>query len=174
MFLIEFYSNLKNRKLQMEPTTNKKRIRFSPEDDCQLKELVFHFGEDWTFISFFMEGKNARQVKDRYKNYLSPKINRNPWTAEEDELLRVKIHEMGKKWHLLLEFFSHRTDTDLKNRWKLLERSQQKKKPINYQIYPSEDLQYLQHELNQHKKKFWEDMELEFDHVLSESNSTFW
>ena len=75
------------------------RSGFTPQEDCLLIDLVAQFGNDsWTTIASYMEKRNARQCKDRYNSYLSPTINKGPFTEEEDDLLRKKYNEIGPKW----------------------------------------------------------------------------
>ncbi|EAX97202.1 Myb-like DNA-binding domain containing protein [Trichomonas vaginalis G3] len=70
-----------------------------------------------------MKNRNARQCKERYTKYLSPDINRNPWTPEEDELLKEKLCQLGPKWVKISKLFDRRTDAALKNRWCILKKS---------------------------------------------------
>ena len=161
----------------MKYISQNKRLRFSKEDDIQLKEFVQKYGEDWNLIASLMEGKNSRQVKDRYMKYLSPDLNHNPWIIEEDELLKQKINEMGKKWNLLVKFFPNRTDIALKNRWIIIERSERKQKPIDYEKKkspiqrPSKIIETFESEINE--KQFWDEFEFKFSWFTSESN-IFW
>ncbi|EAY15029.1 Myb-like DNA-binding domain containing protein [Trichomonas vaginalis G3] len=69
-----------------------------------------------------MGNRNPRQCRDRYTKYLSPDLNKNPWTPEEDALLISKYHEIGAKWVKMSKFFNNRTDYSLKNRWNVLVR----------------------------------------------------
>ena len=79
------------------------RSGFTPQEDCLLIDLVAQFGNDsWTTIASYMEKRNARQCKDRYNSYLSPTINKGPFTEEEDDLLRKKYNEIGPKWVKIL------------------------------------------------------------------------
>jgi hypothetical protein len=90
----------------MSSQANNKRLRFSKEEDIQLKEFILQYGENWNLIASLMNGKNSRQVRDRYSNYLSPSLNLEPWTIEEDELLKEKISEVGKKMDEKFTFLS--------------------------------------------------------------------
>lgn len=69
------------------------RVPFTKAEDKKLRELVNRHGtSNWIPISKQMPGRNARQCRDRWLNYLSPDVVNGPWTAEEDELL-VKKYE---------------------------------------------------------------------------------
>lgn len=54
--------------------------------------------------------------------YLSPKINKSPFTEEEDDLLIEKYNSFGPRWVKISKFFRNRTDSALKNRWNVLAR----------------------------------------------------
>ena len=79
--------------------------------------------DDWSNIAKQLNtGRNARQCRDRWLYYLSPQIQKEPWTADEDELLIKKYNEFGPKWTKISSFFHSRTDVNLKNHWKVLQR----------------------------------------------------
>jgi hypothetical protein len=97
---------------------NRQRSLFTEMEDAQLKMLVeTRPSLGWDEISRFFLGKNARQVRDRYRNYLAPEIDTGPWTEEEDERLREKIKAYGRKWTVLKQFFHSRSPGSIKNRW---------------------------------------------------------
>ena len=86
------------------------KVKFTPEEDMKLRKLVEEYGENnWYTISEKMEGRNTRQCRERWRYYLSPDINNDPWTAEEDKLLDQKYMIYGPKWKQIATFFSKRT-----------------------------------------------------------------
>ena len=94
------------------------RRNFVKEEDERLSFLVQQYGtNNWELIASMMPFRNARQCRDRFRNYLSPKINLKKWTKEEDLLLINKYHELGPKWVHISQFFEGRSDNNLKNRW---------------------------------------------------------
>jgi hypothetical protein len=99
--------------------------KFSPSDDSKLQSLVEKFGRsDWSQIAQQMEGKNARQCRERWTNYLAPNLNTAPWTREDDLLLAQKYAELGNRWVQIAAFFPNRTDAMIKNRFNRLWRRQ--------------------------------------------------
>lgn len=109
--------------------------KFNTEEDEILTEIVNDTLKkqpdiskiNWCEIAKQMNtGKNARQCHDRWLNYLSPSVDNGPWTEEEENLLIQKYNEMGPKWKKISSFFKSRTDTNLKNRWKLMQRRKRK------------------------------------------------
>ncbi|EAY03575.1 Myb-like DNA-binding domain containing protein [Trichomonas vaginalis G3] len=94
------------------------RHKFSSEEDSKLKKLVEKYGEnDWTTVASEMKTRTARQCRERFKNYLSPKLTNGPWTEEEDKLLEEKFNEYGPKWAKIAVFFPSRSDVNVKNHW---------------------------------------------------------
>lgn len=94
------------------------RKLFSVEEDRMLRLLVMQYGPgDFKKIAAFMPGRTARQVRERYRNYLAPEINNGPWSRQEDDLLRAKFAEFGPKWSKISTFFPSRSDVSVKNRW---------------------------------------------------------
>ena len=110
-------------------TKRSKRQMFSVEEDKILAEQVKKHGErDWSIIATKLPGRTARQCRERFKNYLSPNVTHAPWKAEEDNLLRKLVQEIGPKWTKLAEYFPKRTDVLIKNRWSKLHRQDNKLK----------------------------------------------
>lgn len=98
----------------------KAKRKFSDKEDKELKKLVHQLGEDWAEISELMPGRNIRQIKDRWNNYLSPKVNRSPYTKEEDDLILKMYKELGPRWVQICKLLVGRTDISVKNRWTTL------------------------------------------------------
>jgi hypothetical protein len=105
--------------------------KFTLAEDEQLRTLVESIGtNDWCEIAKRMVGRNARQCKERWMNYLSPTLNTAAWTRDEDFLLIQKYTEFGSRWTQIANFFPNRTDSMLKNRFKRLQRREQKRQEL--------------------------------------------
>jgi hypothetical protein len=92
--------------------------KFSKVEDALLQLLVeSHIGENWIFIASRFPGRNVRQLRERWENYLSPKVCNFPWTADEEDLLERKVLEIGKKWGRIREFLPNRSTNQLKYHW---------------------------------------------------------
>ena len=108
----------------------KNRSKFTKDEDEMLRNVIDRFGEeDWNIIAKNMPGRNVRQCRERWCNYLSPSLNKTKWKVSEDNLLMKKVSEIGKKWVQISKFFHNRTDQMLKNRYNVLIRTY--KKSIN-------------------------------------------
>jgi hypothetical protein len=120
------------------------KVNFTPQEDILLRGLVSEFGDNnWAVVSSRIPGRNARQCKDRWVNYLSPEVTPLPWSAPDDKLLLEKVQEFGRRWVRIAEFFPMRTDVHVKNRYVVLERKQNKesvnkeKKSTPKTVFPS-------------------------------------
>lgn len=97
--------------------------KFLPQEDRKLIFLVNKYGtRDWNLISEEMKTRNARQCRERWNYYLSPSVSTSAWTDEEDEQLISMHKQFGSKWVFLTRFFPSRTDSQIKNRFKILKR----------------------------------------------------
>ena len=119
----------------MDRMKNKKlsHHKFTPEEDQRLSSMVNLVGpNNWKAISKYMNGLSSRQCRERWMNYLDPNLCKDGWTKEDDELLFNKIQEFGFKWTTIAKFFNNRTDSMIKNRYKLLVRREKRfKKKLN-------------------------------------------
>ena len=103
------------------------KSKFSPEEDIVLNRLVYQLGQnDWNLIAKFMPDRNPRQCRERWIKYLSPTNRFEPFRPEEDELLRRLYRQFGAKWVKISRFFQRRTDIQVKNRWLVLMRKENK------------------------------------------------
>lgn len=102
----------------MTTTKKSQRKTFSPSEDYLLKRLVeIHGDKNWEQISKYLDGRNARACRERWRLNLSPGIVNGPWSHEEDMLLVKRVQEIGPKWKLLSKEFIGRSECNIKNRW---------------------------------------------------------
>jgi hypothetical protein len=101
----------------------KHRSVFTTTEDELLAVAIERLGpKDWDSISQQVPGRSTRQCRDRWLNYLSPDVNRMPWTTDEDALLFDLLQTHGPKWGCLVTFFHNRTQNNIKNRWNTVTR----------------------------------------------------
>jgi Myb-like DNA-binding domain len=53
---------------------------------------------DWAAISQKFDGRNKKQCRDRWLNYLRPGIVKGQWTKEEGELIKDMHQALGPKY----------------------------------------------------------------------------
>lgn len=94
------------------------RKKFTELDDIKLIQFVNQMKKpDWKKISYLMQKWSPRQCRDRYNNYLSPKVQNKKWTEDEDRLLLEKYSLFGPKWSFLTRFFKDRAAANIKNHY---------------------------------------------------------
>jgi hypothetical protein len=112
--------------------TERKRKAFSAEEDDRLRELVSRLGDtNWRAIAGKMPRRSRRQCRERWSNYLSPTVCNGTWSLWEDDMLRSKVHEHGRKWRTIQAFFPGRTDVNIKNHWKTMQRVEARKEKLD-------------------------------------------
>jgi hypothetical protein len=115
------------------------RVNFTEAEDNALRQAIEQHGiSDWFRIAAQLPGRNERQCRERWINYLSPTIINSAFTLQDDTLLLRLVATFGRKWWLLSQkFFPGRTNNFLKNRFKLLMRKSAKGVAVRYE--PQED-----------------------------------
>jgi len=95
---------------------------WSPEEDEVLKTAVSKYGTEWKQVASAVQGRTAKQCRDRYNTKLDPSINHGPWTPEEDSKLLELKSKLGRLWTSIAKEMPGRTENSVKSRFASLER----------------------------------------------------
>jgi hypothetical protein len=100
-----------------------KKSKWSPDEDERLRQNVETHGlGNWSLISQGLPGRNGKQCRERWMNQLSPALNKDNWTPQEDAVLIQQQRIYGNVWSRIAQFLPGRSPNSVKNRWSWLSR----------------------------------------------------
>jgi hypothetical protein len=88
--------------------------------------LVQIYGDNnWKTISKEFPARSARQLRERWRFYLNPNLNRNPFTSEEDKIIVEGQKQYGNSWKTISQILlPNRTDIAIRNRFRQIQKDQ--------------------------------------------------
>jgi transcriptional activator Myb len=94
-----------------------KKGKWTKEEDEQVLLYYNILGKNWGLISKILKVRNWKQVRDRFLNYLDPRVSNEPFTNDEDSLILSLYEKFGTSWRLYESFFPDRTADLIKVRF---------------------------------------------------------
>jgi hypothetical protein len=94
------------------------RGSWTPEEDALIMEHVRKNGlKNWAPLSKVLPGRIGKQCRERWINHLDPRVNKSPWTPEEDAAIMRLRSQFGNCWVKIAAFMNGRSGNAVKNRW---------------------------------------------------------
>lgn len=103
---------------------------WNEDEDKILREKVLIKDNDptktWTWVATFITGRNAKQCRERWQNFLNHSIVRGGWSKEEDETLFKLYKQEQGRWANIARLMPGRTENSVKVRFQSMKRMQLK------------------------------------------------
>ena len=102
------------------------RGKWNPSEDAELMDALAEFPDDeevdWRHVASKVNGRNAKQCKERFQLKLDPALKRDEWTAEEDALLLASFEKCNGRWIAVAKSLPGRREDAVKIRFRSLQR----------------------------------------------------
>ncbi|OEU17410.1 ternary protein-Dna Complex1, partial [Fragilariopsis cylindrus CCMP1102] len=92
------------------------RGNWKPGEDRVVQRMVLE-GFPWRDIAHQLPGRVGDSIRERYVNFLDPRLKKTPWTKEEDDILFQYQRIVGNKWSEIRKCIPGRSENSIKNRY---------------------------------------------------------
>ncbi len=95
-----------------------RKRKFTPEEDELILRLVSQHGEaNWSIIAAQMQGKNRKQLRDHYVNFLKSQVSEDRFSPAEDAAMLELMRRYGRAWNTIARLMPGRSPISIKNRY---------------------------------------------------------
>lgn len=98
---------------------------WNAEEDALLVYLISQGFQNWGKLAQQMNGRTAKQCRERWRHHLDPQVSKEEFSAEEDKIVFEKQLEFGNSWAQISQCLPGRTEDSVKIRFKALARESQ-------------------------------------------------
>ncbi|KAF9268594.1 hypothetical protein L218DRAFT_1073070 [Marasmius fiardii PR-910] len=107
--------------LGRQPHRRGTRGAWSSEEDRLLIQAVQTYGSKWSLVAGIVKTRSSTQCARRWSDTLDPRIDKSPWTQEQDQILLQAVARHGRTWASIAKtYFPGRTGLALKNRYTVI------------------------------------------------------
>jgi hypothetical protein len=125
----------KHRWRKIDQATN--RGEFSDRESALIIEQRAT-GKSWSEIAKSLTDRTAEQVKFHHEK-IDPSRTKTKWSLAEDETLLAAQSRLGNKWLLISASLPGRSSNDVKNRWSVLGRQNNRQHSAAAPLYFPKD-----------------------------------
>lgn len=94
------------------------KMLFTPEDDSKIRLFADNNeSPNWEKFAETFPNRSARQLRERYNNYLRPGLSSTPFSEEEDDLIIHLVEQYGTSWKLISSRMPNRSANQIKLHW---------------------------------------------------------
>jgi hypothetical protein len=120
---ISFHIMMNRHTIAKAKSKSKPKVKFEPWEDQRLIDAIHAHGpNDWKTIAIHIPGRNPRQCRERWTNYINPNILKTQWTDIEDQIILNTYNQIGPKWFVIASNLPGRPRNSVKNRYFALQR----------------------------------------------------
>lgn len=80
-----------------------KKGKWSDHEDKLLQKVMESHFHGWKYVAEKIPYRTSKQCRDRWNNYVSPAINKNPFSIKDDKLLKRIFAIYGNQWAKLAQ-----------------------------------------------------------------------